>query len=352
MVEKGATAVCIPWEELPKAVRALKLCKEKEAVEAIVAELRKKLAINLDPTPVIDRWPGEVTRSSSYSKSFLVVGSSHASKLAVALKDRGQRVELIFEANLRAMKSKIVALATSVEKVMEEKQVDCIMFAVADNNIYLAMYNEETSPALKDNDGNFHVCGDLILSSKSAQHSLFNSLKPVFDKVRNKHVLFMSPLPRYIISGCCNDAKHMANRSQPGFEMQLLKDLKDTAENFKDFMFMSGYKNMKVLDPCINIRNLGEEELWETDPVHHKIADSAVWMASNMEAAAATAGNKRPRTDSAGLGASRRTKISSREGDGGSTSNSGGSGRGGHRGGGYGGRAIGGKGPGGRFSRC
>jgi hypothetical protein len=125
---------------------------------------------------------------------------------------------------------------------MEEKQVDCVVFAVADNNIYLAMYNGETSPALKDSEGNFHVCGDLVLSSKSAQHSLFNLLKPVFDKVRSKHVLFMTPLPRYIVSGCCSDAEHMANRSQPGFELRLLKDLTDTAENFKNFMFTSGYK--------------------------------------------------------------------------------------------------------------
>jgi hypothetical protein len=258
-------------------------------VEAIVTELREKLAINLDPTPVIDRWPDEGKRSSSYSKSFLVVGSSHASKIAAALKDRGQQTELIFESNWRAMKTKVEALAASVEKAMENKQVDCVVFALADNNIYQAMYNGETSPALKDSEGNYHVCGDLVLSSKSAQHSFFNSLKPVFDKVRGKHVLFMTPLPRYIVSGCCNDAEHMANRSQLGFEQQLLKDLTDTAENFKNFMFTSGYKNVKVLDPCISIRNMQEEELWETDPVHpktaayHRIADSAVWLTNNME---------------------------------------------------------------------
>jgi hypothetical protein len=79
-------------------------------------------------------------------------------------------------------------------------------------------------------------------------------------------------------------------------------DLTDTAENFKNFMFTSGYKNMKVLDPCISIRNMQEEELWETDPVHpkmaayHRIADSAVWLTNNMETSLM---NKRQRADSA-----------------------------------------------------
>jgi hypothetical protein len=139
----------------------------------------------------------------------------------------------------------------------------------------------------------------------------------------------------------------MANRSQLGFEQQLLKDLTDTAENFKNFMFTSGYKNMKVLDPCISIRNMQEEELWETDPVHpkmaayHRIADSAVWLTNNMETSLM---NKRQRADRASQVQSRAKQQSEARGGGGGgeTSHNRGSYRSGDRGG---------RGRGGNFSK-
>jgi hypothetical protein len=43
--------------EIPCKINEAKIPEESEAVESIVAEIREKLAIDLDQKPIINRWP-------------------------------------------------------------------------------------------------------------------------------------------------------------------------------------------------------------------------------------------------------------------------------------------------------
>jgi hypothetical protein len=99
------------------------------------------------------------------------------------------------------------------------------------------------------------VVGDLILSSKTAQHALFKSLKPLIDQGRNKNCILMAPLPRYISNGCCDVADHMPNRKDSDFSQGLFQDLKEAADNLKDFLFTAGLRQVKILDPQVSWRD-------------------------------------------------------------------------------------------------
>jgi hypothetical protein len=63
----------------------MELEEERQLVQEIVTEMRSKLAVDLDPEPVVDRWPTAAAKAGDVKKSFLVVGSSHSSKLAAEL---------------------------------------------------------------------------------------------------------------------------------------------------------------------------------------------------------------------------------------------------------------------------
>jgi hypothetical protein len=39
-------------------------------------------------------------------------------------------------------------------------------------------------------------------------------------------------------------------------------------KNLKDYLFYDGYRSARVLDPCMDLRSLGQEDAWDTDPVH------------------------------------------------------------------------------------
>jgi hypothetical protein len=148
--------------------------------------------------------------------------------------------------------------------------------------------------------GKFHVIGELVVSSRSSQQVLYTSLRYLLDAAGGKNVILCSSLPRYTAASCGNDAGHVANRSRPGFESNLLNELKGVAANRKDFLFTSGYKLIKVLDPTVSWRGKGKEELWGDDPVHpteeaYKLmAQGVVFINTSMESGA----KKQARTNS------------------------------------------------------
>jgi hypothetical protein len=293
------------WEDYPAKLRPPSTSEEKTLYHTIIGELRERHALDLEPEPVIERWPVAVYSREEKKKTFLIVGSSHASRTAEALKRAGFGAELIFKPNWRALKNAIrdlaKELADEINAKLEERKIDAVVLQLLDSNVYWALQEDGSSIAARlGPDKRYHIDGDLITISKSAQHSLFGNLKPIFDCINGKDFLLITPLPRYVAGGCCEDADHMPNRRLPGFEQQLEDDLRATATNFKDFLFTHGYKNGKVVDPAISLRKLQKSEIWGQDPVHpmdkayDKIAEGVILVATNLE----EAGKKRRRTDS------------------------------------------------------
>jgi hypothetical protein len=71
-------------------------------------------------------------------------------------------------------------------------------------------------------------------------------------------------------------------------------------KNFKDFLYYDGRRNVKILDPCMDIRSMTDNKVWGMDPIHPteavsmKIAASVIKISSNLTVNIA----KRNRTDS------------------------------------------------------
>jgi hypothetical protein len=83
--------------------------EEEVAVVCMIDEIRDRLAVDLDPAPTINRWPSVVAAGadSDRFKTALVVGSSHAGKLAAALRKAGFNTEGIFQANWRPTRDNV-----------------------------------------------------------------------------------------------------------------------------------------------------------------------------------------------------------------------------------------------------
>jgi hypothetical protein len=179
--------------------------------------------------------------------------------------------------------------------------VDMLIFCVLDNTVYFGLDETGNSaPPQRDADGVYHVAGDLILSSKTAQHALFKALKPLIDQGKSKNCILVAPLPRYVSGGCCDAAEHMPNRRDPDFAHRLLQDLKEAAENLRDFLFKRGLKQVKVLDPQVSWRGADAGEIWGDDPVHptavgyEKLAEGVDTICTGLE----SGGKKRARSNS------------------------------------------------------
>jgi hypothetical protein len=208
-ISTGATITMVSgcWDNLPNKVKPATVRVEKEVVYAIIEELRGYMAIDLETHPTVDRWPPALVKPAGGGgprRTFLLVGSSHAGKIAAALRTSGHHTEVIYEPSWRANRDSVLNLATMIHDKLQEVKVDAVVLCLVDNNTYYGLTDAgETSLPKRDKEGHYHVEGDLIVCSKSAQHALFKLLTPIFDATSHKTCILMSPVPRYLQESCC-----------------------------------------------------------------------------------------------------------------------------------------------------
>ena len=89
-------------------------------------------------------------------------------------------------------------------------------------------------------------------------------------------------MPRYVKHGCCLEEDHITNRLNPDYYLKMKQDLSTCCGAVKDFLFTSGNRHGRLLDPARNLSGLAVTEIWGADPVHPKkevyvrLADGAV----------------------------------------------------------------------------
>jgi hypothetical protein len=237
-------------EATPATIRPPSQQEETAIITCVIYEAREKMAVDLDPAPSFDRWPPLTSGQEGGQSLFLVIGSSHASKLEATLTRQGHRVSTVYEANWRIFKNNAMFLAETVNERMSAEKFNYIIFALLDNSIYHAL--EENGNMLlpcRGIAGTYHMNGDLVVCSKIAQHSLFKGVRPLLDCAKVKGAALMAPLPKYLLNGCCHDEEHMPNRAAADFSQQLKTELRGVVANLRDFLYTAGYRSVKVLDP-------------------------------------------------------------------------------------------------------
>jgi hypothetical protein len=225
------------------------------------------------------------------------------SKIGDALTKMGHEVELLFEPNWRVFRNNAATLAEKVEEKLASKSFDIIFFAVLDNSTYSALApTGDIIPARRDNTGKYHIDGELVISSKSVLHANFTALKPLLEKAKGRGGVLMSPLPRYVKTGCCSDPDHMLGRESQSFMDRMTSVLRGIASSLRNFLFTTSMRYIRVLDPSTALRALTTDQIWrDGDPVHP--SDDAYAAIAQLglrsgEQAAEGAGRKRPRNES------------------------------------------------------
>jgi hypothetical protein len=69
---------------------------------------------------------------------------------------------------------------------------------------------------------------------------VFNILPPILTLLEGMQGVFVTPMPRYVEVGCCDDIEHAANRFDSDFEKKMRDTLAENRRNFKDFLFQKG----------------------------------------------------------------------------------------------------------------
>jgi hypothetical protein len=194
-----------------------------------------------------------------------------------------------------------------IRSVIECQDPDVIVLQLLDSSIYFARAADGSRMAtVKLEDGRWHMVGAVTICSQEMQFEHFAALKLVLDVIGKRHAIIISPMPRYIITSCCNDPGHCVGRGSPDNRSAMDAALDSLKKNLKDFLFNTGRRNIKILDPSVDFRGMTDREIWsQDDPIHprpeaySKIAEGVI----KLKALANSKTNKpddykRRRTDS------------------------------------------------------
>jgi hypothetical protein len=209
----------------------------------------------------------------SPSRRYLFIGGSHAIKEGNAMADRGHEVIICAASGWRPNKTAVEELVIKVEEALRElTSNDVIVLHLYDNIAYMARSEEGGDlPIRQFVNGEFHVEGDLVIAGKDRLYMYFKNTLPLLRLLDGRRVVFLIPLPRYILTGCCEQEDHAPNRGDPGFEDSIRAGLIEVRGFFKDFLFSSNLRGFRLLNPglCVPTFNAEGDPLWgEDDPVH------------------------------------------------------------------------------------
>jgi hypothetical protein len=295
IITGSATGVAIPTTIRPATQTA-----ESKLIQSLIKELRLKLALDLDPNPTYERGLG-LQSSTKKSVDYLVIGSSNPSRLVKALEERGFSVCLLHKPNWKISHGAVEELLRDVRGAIAAMDPTTVIYMLLDNSCYYGRSDDGSCTApRKGDDGNYHLVGEITLCPRETQQEHFTAIKPLLEAAGKKRCIMITPLPRYVIAGCCLNPEHCPNRRFQDFKQHMLNSLDMMRRNFKDFLFFAGMRNVKVLDPCMDIRGMEDMEIWSEDPVHPlplvytKIVTGVVKMTNTM----AENEHKRRRTDS------------------------------------------------------
>jgi hypothetical protein len=273
---------------VPCIISPLTHSMETKYVAGLVEEIRAKMALDLDPQPMVDRSLGEQAHPKS-KVDILVVGSANAPQLATALRAKGKTFDVLTSKTWTISRAAAEHVAGQVKNVIQTEDPEIIVMQLIDtSSFYVRKEDGSRQLPTPGPDGVLHLEGEVVVCTRDTQFEHLRALKPLFDVVGRKRCVWVAPTPRYVVAGCCEDTSHAPNRRDNYFLDDIGAQLDTFKRNLKDHIHGLNKKNIKVADPSLDLRGMSLEEIWGTDPVNPtegampKIADGILLMASKL----------------------------------------------------------------------
>jgi hypothetical protein len=101
------------------------------------------------------------------------------------------------------------------DRMVIEPMANCAFLGTSDEGLPIP-------PAKSDEDGRYHLIGDLQLAPIAAFKSICKLLERNLADIGPVKIYLLIPIPRYVSAACCGDAGHVTNRLEADFFQELL----------------------------------------------------------------------------------------------------------------------------------
>ena len=260
--------------------------EEYNLCSTLVAELNEKFSLDLEESVSCCREvEGEeetpVASAGQHKLRIIVIGASHAERLCKGLLSAGQYAVYVSTKGWRPQdeSEEQEELVSNIKEAVDQPWdgATTLVYHLYDNFIYFSSSTPgEKSLPKRGQDGRVHVLGKLVLADKEAVKELVHASVPLLRAGKKTGKIIMSPLPRYIISKCCQDTTHLCNFKKKDYATGMGERLADMEAWIDDYVHGKRIHNFKTLAPTSllevsNNEDLDQEaliEVWGKDPVH------------------------------------------------------------------------------------
>jgi hypothetical protein len=252
----------------PSGAQPVGIDNERCLIGSLITELNNLYNLGLGTETIHDR----LSENEKVQRRYLFIGGSHAKREGSALADRGHEVVICAASGWRPNKTAVEEMCAKAEEALKMITTnDVVVLHLFDNVSYMARSEEGGDlPIRRYVTGQFHVEGDLVLASKERLYMYFRNALPLLRLLEAYKVVFLTPLPRYLLESCCNAEDHAPNRYQEDFEAELRAGLLAIRGHFKDFLFTNNLRSFKIVNPglCVPTMDASGDPLWGEDPIH------------------------------------------------------------------------------------
>jgi hypothetical protein len=170
-------------EKWPATIHFTTIIKEKEYVSALIEDVRKRLALDLEPCPAIEQLVGPQSKPK-WRVDFMVVGGSNGKRLSKALEDGGHSVSLVCDIGWTINRESCGQLAAKLATAIKDEDPAVVVLFLLDNSIFYTRCQDggRALPKKKE-DSRFHAVGESVVASRDIQTGHFHALKLVLDAV-------------------------------------------------------------------------------------------------------------------------------------------------------------------------
>ena len=236
---------------------------------------RPSLLTGMDQGPILEVL-GSI--SSTLSRDFgMEVILENALTMGGA-KEKVRKIVLIGASNLRRVESHLtsmgymvanlcvpgwIATPNSVEIMLQNLATlnleggTAIVLDLFGNSVFRFIdYDGSTSKPFKQG-GSWHLAGEVTVCSTQILSNLIDIALPLLKCAAGHIRIVLPPQPRYIFSGCCDNAVHCTNRTKEGFSESIVTDICKLRTHLKKTLIQKLDKNFWLADSCCALRSAG-----------------------------------------------------------------------------------------------
>ena len=306
------TVVSEGWGSLPEGIPPLSQAAEELLIGPLLRNLNDTFGLGLSTDPCWDRDSAtfkSIIDSRSEELNVLVVGGSHAARLATAFGAAGSPVERITAKGLRLSSDSVANILEKIGTIATKP--DIMVIQLLDNNSFYCLGEDGTlclPSKLQDN--RFHVVGELRVANKDQTKALLKLATPILRALPGVKKIVVGCIPRYTAQRCCADTAHLTG-SDPQCHAKVMADITAMRRTMRSYCFLEKIEDVQIIDAA-TICDTAAPDAY-VDPVHlspekyGKLASHILRLAVTGEgaeqaSAGAAPATKRPRHESGGGG--------------------------------------------------